>query len=230
MSYDKAKQKRIDNGLCAKCGDRTDHTVYCSTCTKICTEYNRQRRIKRRQLGICHRCESKTENNLVHCQKCLCKIRKYRTADKLKAPRGVCVTCRTEQCLPSLIDAKLYRRICQKCYLKQSSCSQLGSSKYWKQLLQKLENQQFCCIYSGDKIILGVNDSIDHIYPKSKYPDRALDLSNVQWVTRTVNYSKGCLTHDEFFGLNSSHTPSLFTLFVVWHLYFNVIPEVPFLY
>ncbi len=201
MSYDKAKQNRINHGLCAKCGDPTDRTVYCSMCTKICTEYNRQRRAKRRELDICCACDNKTENNRAYCQKCLQKIREYRTADKLKAPRGVCVTCRTEQCLPSLVDAKLYQRICKKCYLKKAACTQLGSVKYWKQLLRKLENQQFCCVYSGDKITLGVNDSIDHIYPKSKYPDRAIDPSNVQWVTRTVNWAKGCLDHDEFIAL-----------------------------
>ncbi|KKN99035.1 hypothetical protein LCGC14_0142800 [marine sediment metagenome] len=201
MKYSKAQQSRVDKGLCAKCGEPTDHTVYCSKCTRVCTEYNRQRRAKRRELGICYTCGNSTENNRAYCPECLKKARKYRTAYKLKAPYGVCVICRVESCLPSLVDATLYRRICQNCYLKNASCSQLGSVEYWKQLLCKLEAQQFRCVYSGDELILGVNDSMDHIYPKSRYPDKALDPSNIQWVTRTVNMAKGCLDHDEFLTL-----------------------------
>ncbi|MEE9579948.1 MAG: hypothetical protein V3V74_01365, partial [Nitrosomonadaceae bacterium] len=42
------------------------------------------------------------------------------------------------------------------------------------------------------------NDSIDHIIPVSRCPDRAHDVTNLEWVTRTVNFMKRNMIPDEF--------------------------------
>ncbi len=198
MRYSKAQQNRIINGLCAKCGTSTDKTVYCSKCRQVHSLYCKTRSDDWRVQGLCVKCGGLRKSGCVHCLECLDKAKEYKMIHKSSIPRDVCTSCNTRSCLPSLVNAKLYQRFCQQCYIKRGSTVQLGASKYWRQLLKKLETQQFRCVYSGDEIVLGVNDSIDHIYPKSRYPELALDVSNIQWVTRIVNRMKDCLEHSEF--------------------------------
>lgn len=66
-------------------------------------------------------------------------------------------------------------------------------------LLNKLEIQQYQCVYSGRKLILGQNASLDHIIAKSRGGSESLD--NLQWVDRNVNYMKRALSHDDFLDL-----------------------------
>ena len=61
-----------------------------------------------------------------------------------------------------------------------------------------LERQNWTCPYTGDKIILGVNDSVDHILPISKYPESKYDIDNIQWTTRVINIMKSNLLDCEF--------------------------------
>ena len=49
--------------------------------------------------------------------------------------------------------------------------------------------------------MLGVNDSLDHVYPVSRYPERATDPTNVEWVCRTINGMKRNRTPEEFLAL-----------------------------
>lgn len=199
MAYRKIEQDRIDKGLCKNCGQlRTTAKVYCPSCVKTVTTIAKTRHTKLRAEGLCGDCGKETSDNRVHCEVCLSKQRNRLTKWKQQVPRGFCTRCKKNKCLPQLIDAKLFMRSCQECYLRHAASAQIGSSKHWTTLLAKLEQQQWQCVYSGDEIVLGVNDSVDHIYPKSKYPDRALDISNIQWVTRTINRMKDCLEHDEF--------------------------------
>jgi hypothetical protein len=51
------------------------------------------------------------------------------------------------------------------------------------------------------KLILGVNASIDHIKPVSRYADLALKLDNMEWVSFRVNLAKSDLTPEEFLSL-----------------------------
>jgi 5-methylcytosine-specific restriction endonuclease McrA len=56
----------------------------------------------------------------------------------------------------------------------------LGSSKYWSRLRDKLVSQGYRCVYTGELLVLGVNDSLDHIYPASRFPERAKDPNNLK--------------------------------------------------
>ena len=89
-------------------------------------------------------------------------------------------------------------RQCQTCYLKLSSCNRFGSSKHWEALLAILEAQEYRCVYTGEQLVLGVNDSIDHVLPRSRYPDLIFDISNIQWTTRVINTMKLNLLDCEF--------------------------------
>jgi len=202
MAYRPKEQARIDQGLCKNCGHpRTTAKVYCPTCIAKAKVYIEARRKRLRASGLCEDCGGVTEGNRVHCESCLEKQRASRTKWKQEVPRGFCTRCKKRHCLPALIDAKLYQRSCQECYLRHLSSAQLGSSKHWKLLLAKLTAQDYRCVYSGDEIVLGLNDSVDHIRPKSKYPELANDPDNIQWVTRTINRMKDCLDHGEFISL-----------------------------
>lgn len=203
MAYTKNEQQRINAGLCRNCGQPQSDTskIYCHVCCGKMTTLARERRAKLRAAGLCSECGENPMGDYARCQDCLARARSNRTAWKKRVPYGVCTTCQKNKCLLSLKDAKLYMRHCQECYLKHAAAYQLGAVKYWRILLTKLEQQQWRCIYSGDTIVLGVNDSTDHIAPKSRRPDLAKDPSNIQWVTRTVNRLKDNLTHNEFLDL-----------------------------
>lgn len=203
MAYRKIQQDRIDKGLCRNCGQPRSDTakVYCPDCISRAKPLINIREKRLRISGLCSDCGKETIDSRVHCEACLSKQREYRTNWKKQVPRGFCTRCKKNRCLPQLIDAKLYMRSCQECYLRHAASAQLGSSKYYYSLLSKLEQQQWQCAYSGDKIVLGVNDSMDHIVPKSRKPDLAKDPSNIQWVTRVVNRLKNNLMHDEFLEL-----------------------------
>lgn len=89
-------------------------------------------------------------------------------------------------------------KFCQKCYLRVSSGRHLGSRDRWKELLDLLEKQNFKCPYTGDNIVLAVNDSVDHILAQSLYPDKTKDVNNMRWVTRTINHMKYDLSDNDF--------------------------------
>ena len=61
-----------------------------------------------------------------------------------------------------------------------------------------LVKQNNRCAYTGEKIILGVNASIDHIIPKSSinYPGDDC-LENLCWTTKKVNMIKNDMTKEE---------------------------------
>jgi CRISPR/Cas system Type II protein with McrA/HNH and RuvC-like nuclease domain len=86
-------------------------------------------------------------------------------------------------------------------YLKNLAAIHLGDGQAWEVLRGKLAAQGGRCAYTGDALVLGENDSIDHILPKSRFPEDARNPDNVQWVTRYANMAKRDQTHDEFVGL-----------------------------
>ena len=48
------------------------------------------------------------------------------------------------------------------------------------------------------KLEYGVNASIDHIKPLSKYPELNNDINNLQWVDKKINNMKLDMEIDEF--------------------------------
>lgn len=78
-----------------------------------------------------------------------------------------------------------------------------GSSKSYvvKSLVEKLGRQGGKCPYTGESIEIGVNAELDHIKPKSRFPDLIDDLDNVEWVSSRINRAKHHLTKEEFVDL-----------------------------
>lgn len=72
--------------------------------------------------------------------------------------------------------------------LKKTSQRIFGTSDKWLDLYEILEKQNFICPYSGRRLRIGINASVDHIIPKSmKGPN---SLSNLQWVDLEINRMK----------------------------------------
>ncbi len=108
---------------------------------------------------------------------------------KAKIDKGICPHCKRTP----LPDSKL----CEEHYLKQKSAQHLGTTKYWKELKQLLENQDYKCPYTEEVLILGKNVSLDHMYSKKNYPERSKDLDNLQWLSYQANLIKNSLSHQE---------------------------------
>ena len=68
----------------------------------------------------------------------------------------------------------------------------------WKDLEGLAEKQDYICALTGDKLEAGVNMSLDHIKPVSKYPELIGDINNMQWLTKWANTSKSDISTDEF--------------------------------
>lgn len=54
------------------------------------------------------------------------------------------------------------------------------------------------CPYTGEKLYPGVNVSLDHKNPVSRFPKQAFIAKNLQWVSKRYNIAKNDLTDDEF--------------------------------
>jgi hypothetical protein len=90
---------------------------------------------------------------------------------------------------------------CHECFLKMIAGYTLGSRKYWRILLGKLDRCNWRCPYTGERLVLGKNLSFDHMDPVCRFPERRHDPDNIEPVSLTVNMMKRELTKQEFLEL-----------------------------
>lgn len=129
------------------------------------------------------------KTNKVRCRESDKRRRKERQS------KGLCAKCDSPQ-LSNVV-------VCEKHYLMRIGRDRLGRStvEVAKILKDKLAAQNFQCPYTHEKLVLGTNTELDHILPVSRYPDRAEDLDNVEWVSSSINKAKHNCTKDEFIEL-----------------------------
>lgn len=89
-------------------------------------------------------------------------------------------------------------KLCRRCYFQNVAQSNLGSSSFALALESKLIEQEYRCYYSKEILVLGENASVDHLKPKSRFPNEFGSLNNVVWCLDTINSMKWDLTEDEF--------------------------------
>lgn len=194
------RQTRKNAGLCPDCGNLSQPgRTLCDKCCERNRTGKKYREKTRNLSGKCVNCGKSKVPNRRLCENCAEYTRNYkvRRALKLIASR-LCTLCGKEPYILNLKDVGQITRLCQRCHLEQKSTQRLGSTQHWKSLLSILEQQNWICPYSGDKIILGDNDSVDHILPISKYPDKEFDITNIQWTTQVINMMKSNLLDCEF--------------------------------
>lgn len=135
--------------------------------------------------------------DFVYCEPCGKKVREcgYRRKKEL-AEAGICNACGKNPCLKPLVGKR--DCFCERCYFKKTSTDCLKTAKHAELIGEKLKAQNYRCAYTGELIVLGVNDSLDHILPISRFPELRSDPSNVEWVTRKINCMKWDSTQEEF--------------------------------
>ena len=87
-------------------------------------------------------------------------------------------------------------KLCEICSLKRSSYDLFGTEQKWKSLAALLQRQNFTCPYTGIKLFIGVNASIDHKIPKAL--EGSNDLGNLVWVHIWINKMKYVTLPEEF--------------------------------
>lgn len=98
-------------------------------------------------------------------------------------------------------------RYCLLCYIKDTVRKTLvitekkSKEELAKQLLLKLQNQNFTCVYTARQLVPGKNMSLDHILPKSVYPEGLRELNNLVWVDKSCNIAKNNLLPQNFLEL-----------------------------
>jgi 5-methylcytosine-specific restriction endonuclease McrA len=63
------------------------------------------------------------------------------------------------------------------------------------------ESQNGICVYTGRVLTIGLDASVDHIKPKSVYPELRHDIKNMQFISLRANRAKLTLSHQEFLEL-----------------------------
>lgn len=150
-----------------------------------------------RSKGLCPLCKNPAREKMVYCQSCADKlIVATKLAKEKKVAKGICPNCGRNPVLPAMKGKNW--SFCERCYFKKTSVDCLKTAKHAELIGQKLKDQNYRCAYTGEQITLGLNDSLDHILPISRFPELARDPSNVEWVTRKVNCMKWDSTRDEF--------------------------------
>ena len=87
---------------------------------------------------------------------------------------------------------------CRRCWFRFKAGEHLGDTSQGLELEQLLIRQDFKCAYTGELLELGVNASIEHIQPGSRYPHLINNLGNIAWVCKEINYMKRNNTLLEF--------------------------------
>lgn len=140
----------------------------------------------------CVGCEKKLrkKDEGPYCPKCNARRRNYRKKVRSKRIKaGLCAECGKHKVLRR-------HRLCKICLLQETAFRHTGSKKNWVALLDMLKKQKYRCIYSGQKLRIGYNASVDHRIPK--YRGGTNELSNLQWTTISVNALKGALPEKKF--------------------------------
>lgn len=177
--------------------------VHCEECLKKTRSWSKRHRDKKRREGKCFACgvPCDTGTRCTDCHK--------RNMDEIKERRkrwsreGRCRDCGKDSAVLGLMKRNMpggirKSKYCRDCYLKMMSRSLLGSSKWWTELLAKLDSADWRCGYTGEVLVLGENLSFDHVYPVLRFPEKRHDPDNLIPCTLEVNLAKRDRTKDEF--------------------------------
>lgn len=204
MKYRKSGLARIETGKCVACGvalDVDSTQRYCRTCADRMAERGAKRREWRKANRMCTDCGKSLslDCETFTCSECLARASQRRKSYLMKAAaQGKCFRCGGKE---PIVEAAAKYAVCETCYLKGTAAKAMGNVKLWGILKEKLVAQNYRCAYTGVPLVLGVNDSVDHILPRSRFPELVGDPTNIEWTTGQVNLAKRDLTRDEFLEL-----------------------------
>jgi hypothetical protein len=154
---------------------------YCCTCKKLFTLDNffADNRNRDKLKYVCKHCCRKSSQE------------RYRKRKYLAESKGLCLRYGCQ------FRSNKGGNLCAMHFYKAIATA-MKRPAMWSELEKLAEKQDYICSLTGDKLLAGVNMSLDHIRPVSKYPELTGDIRNMQWVTKWANFSKHDLTVDEF--------------------------------
>jgi len=199
------RREQNKNGICISCGKQRD-TDY-KQCSRCQTKSSERQRNKNQIRKLDEKCNIFNCKNPKLDKSRFCEIHRKESVTRANKrclkliDAGLCTVCGKEPFLECFNRGESKTRRCLEHYLKFRAISRLGDTSLWIDLLNKLKEQGNKCFYTGETLVLGVNDSIDHDFPVSRFPERANDITNIVWVSRDVNWMKDNHTHEEFMNL-----------------------------
>lgn len=113
----------------------------------------------------------------------------YRKRRDTKMAQGLCQFCNSVVADPQATK-------CTRHILEKAARDAFGDKGLWTELESLFSTQQGVCPYTGTKLRLGVDASVDHKTPTSRGGPRT--IANVEWVRLDVNKAKSDMTPDEF--------------------------------
>ncbi len=210
MAYDKTQQSRIDAGLCKDCGSPRNEdgtSVLCRPCAskaaKRATARLAKVREKRLEDGLCFGCGAQRDGETVYCSSCKAKhkakyparydIKHSQTRRKRNDAAGVCRECGKERYHES--------NYCHHHFIANIARPYKIPVDLWEILLQKLEQSDFTCFYTGKQLVPGINACVDHLSSRSQHPDKISELDNLVWCDKWINRMKGHMSYQDFIAL-----------------------------
>ncbi|OGZ87941.1 MAG: hypothetical protein A2561_00605 [Candidatus Staskawiczbacteria bacterium RIFOXYD1_FULL_32_13] len=173
-------------------------------------KYLKERNKTLKKLNICIQCAKypiSINRSKYRCDNCLNKAKKINTdyLKKLRQQRRrekVCLNCGSLYVCNKFnihTGRKNKELMCEICYLKKISKQHLGTSKKWQLLENLFKKQKGKCYYTGIKLTIGQNASIDHKICKAKNGQN--NIENLCWADWKINLMKRDLDIQEFFKL-----------------------------
>ena len=190
LDYLKDRRSKV----CDYCGKPREIAGYCRSCWEKRTKRRKARMAEKKLRGECINCPNTAVFGKVKCQLCLDKYNNQRALrEESRRLSGKCIHC-------SEPSAGGPSGFCSVCFVKHISGNHFKSISHADALLDIFHKQGGLCPYTGNKLILGNNASLDHIVPVSQGGSN--DASNLQWVYSwewfDVNKMKWGMTDQEF--------------------------------
>lgn len=171
---------------------------------KTCTKCGTRKHVKlfvylkseTRHHSWCRSCMNKAANARYYAHRTKpekLRLRQYHKRRRAKfLKQGRCDRCGKHQ-LPN-------SKMCELHYLTTASHYSLGiqTKKAAQLLLDKFNAGGRKCPYTREPLILSVNAQLDHILPRSRFPELKHDIDNVEWISAVANRAKHDMTKKEF--------------------------------
>jgi len=195
------RAERKEEGLCGTCGFAplsNEHIEKCLTKTAKSRQFYTSR-------GLCRDCKEPLTSE-IHKEKCHFPINsiehepcKLHSSEMKRKQYQKAIE--TNTCVGHSGRIAVTRGRCEECWFRSMARGALGSKSDWKSLEKLAITQNYLCAYTGEKIIPGVNASIDHKIPLSRKGTKTID--NIHWVIWETNKFKNSLTHEELLSIST---------------------------
>lgn len=151
---------------------------------------------------------NKKQKKVARFQNVLKKVRQHLGLHDYSTMVGICLAIHQETTWPVPGDEDGYRRYINKYYRKirnrrrerkAKSDDDFYKSQTWRELrFAALRLSDGRCLLCGARASDGVRLQVDHIKPRSKYPEYERDLDNLQVLCEDCNYGKSNYDETDF--------------------------------